>query len=373
MLKRFISIFLTSLLSLSLTLLCLPTSRGAEVAVSAESAILMCAEDNSVIFEKNAHVKMPMASTTKIMTCLIALEKGKLSQNIQIPKEAVGIEGSSLYLKEGDSLTLEALLYALMLRSANDCAAAIACHIGGSVDAFAELMNEKAAALGMKDTHFTNPHGLPDDEHYTTAYDFAVLTAYAMKDPNFAKIVSTVSYKLELNGGKEQRTVVNHNKLLRVYNGACGVKTGFTKSAGRCLVSCAERSGVRLIAVTLNAPNDWSDHAKMFDTGFSEYQRIDICKEGEIVRRLDVVGGGYVEISNRQALSLVAKTNSSPSIVINAPHLIFAPINEGDKVGEALIQIDEKTVAHLPLYANNSVSVPKQKSLIEKIGDFLLG
>ncbi len=232
--------------------------------VSAKAAVLIEAESGRVLFEKNPDSRLPMASTTKIMTALVALESGDLERNVTVAGEAEGVEGSSVYLHKGDRTTLIDLLYALMLQSANDAAVAIAVDVGGTQDRFVEMMNEKSRMLGLSDTHFDNPNGLDSKTHYTTANDLARLCAYAMKNELFREIVSTKVYDITLN--EKLVRVVNHNKLLWRLDGACGVKTGYTKASGRCLVSSVERNGKTYIAVTLNAPDDWSDHKKLYET-----------------------------------------------------------------------------------------------------------
>ena len=237
-------------------------------SVSAKAAALYDAASNSFLYTKNADTRLPMASTTKIMTALVAIESSPLDKNVMISDMAIGTEGSSLYLKKGEIMSMSDLLMGLMLRSANDAAAAIAYEISGSIEAFADKMNEKAASIGVTDTHFTNPHGLDDENHYTTAADLAIITAEALKNDTFLEIVSTEKCIIK-NFDGEARLLTNHNKLLSLYDGAIGVKTGFTKKSGRCLVGAAERDGMRLIAVTINAPDDWNDHEALFDFGFS--------------------------------------------------------------------------------------------------------
>ena len=261
------------------------------VSVSAQAAVLIDAHDGSVLYSRGAGLRLPMASTTKIMTAVIALEYGDLNQGVEIPAAAVGVEGSSAYLYCGEKLTLEDLLYAMLLESANDAATAIAIAIAGSVEEFAGLMNDKVKELGLVDTHFVNPHGLDSEEQYTTAYDLAKITAYALKNETFARIVSTKKTTIPLNGSEGVRLLVNHNRLLRSYPGAIGVKTGFTRRSGRCLVSAATRGGLTLVAVTLNAPNDWSDHKKMLDYGFSSYVGITLIEAGEYSLCVPVTAG----------------------------------------------------------------------------------
>ena len=260
-------ILIATLLFSFLTIYSFGENVESKISVSAHSAALYQPETNTFLYSKNADLRMPMASTTKIMTALVALEESSLDEIIIIDDRAVGIEGSSAYLKSGEAFTMEELLYALLLQSANDAAVAIANHIGGSSEGFAGLMNEKACSLGLEDTHFTNPHGLNDEAHYTTAYDLAKIAAQALKNEKFKEIVST--YKKTFLNDERSRTYVNHNKLLNLYEGCIGVKTGFTRQSGRCLVGAAERDGALLISVTLSAPNDWNDHKTLWNYGFS--------------------------------------------------------------------------------------------------------
>ncbi len=336
-------------------------AEGLDISVSASSAVLIEAESGRVLYAKDADKRRPMASTTKIMTALVALENHDLDAPIKIPKEAVGIEGSSLYLTEGETLTLHELLYALMLRSANDAAAAIAIAVGGSVADFAEMMNEKAEEMGLTDTHFDNPHGLDSEEHYTTARELALITAEALKNEVFREIVSTYKKLLPLNGVPDRRLVVNHNRLLRTYDGCIGVKTGFTKKDGRCLVSAAERDGVTLVAVTLNAPNDWNDHKKMLDSGFSAVKRVKISSDG-IEGYLPTVGAKtdmimYGAVGDTSAL--LPNDAGELRVVIELPRFVFAPVKKGDIIGRAVFYDGENEVASLPIEA--LTDAPKRK------------
>ncbi len=332
-----------------------------DISVSASSAVLIEAESGRVLYEKDADKRRPMASTTKIMTALVALENHDLDAQIKIPKEAVGIEGSSLYLTEGETLTLRELLYGLMLRSANDAAAAIAIAVGGSISDFAEMMNEKAEEMGLADTHFDNPHGLDSESHYTTARELALITAEALKNDVFREIVSTYKKSLPLGGVPDRRLVVNHNRLLRTYDGCIGVKTGFTKKDGRCLVSAAERDGVTLVAVTLNAPNDWSDHKKMLDGGFAAVKRVKISSDG-IEGYLPTVGAKtdmikYGAVGDTSAL--LPKNAGELRVVIELPRFVFAPVKKGDVIGRTVFYDGENEVASLPIEA--LTDAPKRK------------
>lgn len=245
------------------------TFSASDIRLSAKSAVLYDPYSQSFLYSKNADARLPMASTTKIMTALVAIENSQLETLVNISDKAIGTEGSSLYLKHGESMTMEDLLFGLMLRSANDAAAAIAYEISGSIEAFAEKMNETALTMGLKDTHFTNPHGLDNNSHYTTARELAVITGEALKNDVFLKIVSTKKHIIK-NADGEARLLINHNKLLNMYENTIGVKTGFTKKSGRCLVGAAERDGVRLITVTISAPDDWNDHIALFNYGFKK-------------------------------------------------------------------------------------------------------
>ena len=337
--------------------------------LSAQSAILIEAESGVSILEKNASTRLPMASTTKIMTALVALESASPDTVITVPACAVGIEGSSIYLVEGEQLTLEELLYALLLESANDAAIAIAIGVCGSVEQFCERMNQKALRLGLQDTHFTNPHGLDDAEHYTTAEDLAQIARAALRNELIANIVATRKTTIPHAGEDGVRLLVNHNKLLRLCEDCIGVKTGYTSQSGRCLVSAAERNGVTVIAVTLNAPNDWNDHQAMFEYGFSSYARTQLCAEGEFRIPIPVVGGkdSYVLACNKQALSATLPTNHSIKVVYLHRTFEYSPICEGESLGRVSFFSDvngdgkEEEVGSAILYASYSIEPRKQK------------
>ncbi len=233
----------------------------------ARAAVLLDADTGKLLYDRNADVRLPMASTTKIMTALTALDYFEPQSEFEVPKQAVGIEGTSASFGEGEIYSLEEMLYALLLQSANDAAAAIAINVGGSIEGFATLMNHRAKVMGLCNTNFTNPHGLPDDEHYTTARELALIASAALKNQTIAKIVSSKSVRIESADGIA-RYFYNHNKMLSNYKGANGVKTGYTKASGRCLVSSAQRDGHTLIAVTLGSHDDWREHTRMLDHGF---------------------------------------------------------------------------------------------------------
>lgn len=363
-------VFFRTLLFLRLvSSLLLISAFAAKPAISAQSAILINISNGDTIAEYNADKKQGMASTTKIMTAIVAIENGDLEKKYAIPAKAIGVEGSSLYLKTGEEMTLRELITGLMLRSANDAAEAIAIIVGGSVENFANMMNEKATSLGLSNTHFTNPHGLADDNHYTTARELAIITSYALKNETFRSICSLKTASLP--GADYPRQVANHNKMLSIYDGAYGVKTGFTKSTGRCLVSAAERGGVNLVAVTLNAPNDWNDHSAMLDYGFSLYENVTLAKAGEKVFDMPIIGGDEESVSLyiKDDVSACLKKNRG-SIVerleINRP--IYAPLYMGDTVGRIVFYLDGIEIASSPICSSSHVGMlQSNKSFLEKI------
>ena len=326
-------------------------------ALSAKSAILINGESGAVYYGKNEDQRLGMASTTKLMTAIVALELADADSVVRIPRAAVGIEGSSVYLIEGERLTLSELIYALLLSSANDAAVAIAIHTAGSVDAFVEKMNEKAADMGLDDTHFTNPHGLYDEAHYTTARELAIIAAEALKFPFIAAAVGAKKASISHDGKAGARLLVNHNKLLRCYEGAIGMKTGFTKKTGRCLVSAAERDGLTLIAVTLDAPDDWSDHTALLDYGFASYEKVCLYGAGEFSYSMPLSDGkpSSITLTNSQPLTAtVAKGVHSRSVtVLSSRRFLIGEVSEGECIGTVTVSAGGSTVSS-PLIASES-------------------
>lgn len=314
-------------------------------AVSAKSAYVLDAVSGRVLFSLNPDRQSLIASTTKIMTALIICEQCNVLDRMRIPREAVGIEGSSMYLQEGEVLTLQELLYGLMLSSGNDAAVALAIYCGGTVEGFAELMNDKARVLGMTGTHFENPNGLDSPGHYSTARDLAVLAAYAMENPIFAKTVST---KTVCAGNRALR---NHNKLLWMLEGADGVKTGYTKAAGRILVSSATRDGRRLIAVTLDDPNDWQDHQALLCDGFSRFALEKLVCAGDQVGTAEVIGGEITQVPviAGEDFTYSVAPEENPQLMLSARGPVFAPVAEGEEAGFAYILIEGKAVGKVPV------------------------
>lgn len=349
----------------------LPVSSLPEApSVSAGSAILIEAGEGTVLYEKNADEERKIASTTKIVTALVAIGNGCLTDTFPVPKAAVGIEGSSVYLTEGETLTLEALLYAMMLRSANDAATAIAYGIAGSEERFVSMMNDRALSLGLSHTRFDNPHGLDTETNRSTARDLAALTREAMKNETFRTIVSTKKYSFPQRGD-----LVNHNRLLFSYPGMIGVKTGYTSKSGRCLVTAASRNGVTLIAVTLSAPDDWNDHEKLLDYGFSRISRHTPLEAYGVERTLPVVGGevGTVRAVNLTPFSFIGENGDHAfEIRIVLPRFLYAPVPWGAQVGKAVILDHGEEIGCVPLTAIEGVPAKKErKGLLPRLISWL--
>ena len=326
-------------------------------AVSAEKAMVLDAATGRAIYEKDADRQSLIASTTKIMTALIVCEQCNVLDRMRIPKEAVGIEGSSMYLREGEILTIQELLYGLLLSSGNDAAVALAIYCGGTVEGFAELMNDKARLLGLKNTHFENPNGLDSPGHYSTARDLAVLAAYAMENAIFYK---TVSAKTVTVGSRSLR---NHNKLLWQVEGADGVKTGFTKAAGRILVSSATRNGRRLICVTLNDPNDWADHGQLLEQGFSRYRLRRIVTAGECVGSLEVESGmgERVRILAAEDFDYALAEDENPILVLPGPGFVYSPVAQGADAGYAYIFLEGKAMGKVRVVYGQTVEKEQEE------------
>ncbi len=305
-------------------------------AISAQKAILMDGITGQVLYEKQADSKSLIASTTKMMTAIIICEECNVLDLVEIPAEAVGIEGSSIYLQPGEKLTVQELLYGMMLHSGNDAAAALAIYCGGSIQGFAEMMNRKAKQLKLSGTHFVNPHGLDAADHYSTARDLAVIARYAMQNPVFAQTVSTKNVRIG------NRYLTNHNKLLWRVEGAEGVKTGYTKAAGRILVSSAQRQGRRLLAVTIEDGNDWADHANLYEQGFAEFQLKNILHKGRVLGTLQVFGGTEekVEIVSLEDFSFPLSHGEKTTICLSKKSMVYAPVVEGADAGVAYICIN---------------------------------
>ena len=340
-------------LLLALSLFLCPAARAAGPSVSAASAILVDGGSGRVLYEKNARQPRPIASITKLMTALVAVRRHpELSDAVTIRPEWTGIEGSSMYLRAGETLTLEELLYGLLLVSGNDAAAAVAGFCAGDEAVFVSWMNEEAARLGMADTHFTNPSGLSEEGHYSTAADMAVLARAVLADERLARIVGTRSTSAA------GRTLTNHNKLLWRYEGCVGLKTGYTEAAGRTLVSAARRDGQTLIAVTLNAPDDWADHAALFDCGFAGYPSAMLALAGRTVSAVPVEGSlcRFAPVETASDVFYPLAAGERVRARLELPESVTAPVTAGERAGRLVFTLEGETVGETELVYSRSVS-----------------
>ena len=330
-------------------------ARAEEISVSAKSAVVMEASTGRVLYQKNAFEKMPMASTTKIMTALVAIENSNLDDRVTVSPNASGIEGSSIWLSPGETMTLSDLLFGLMLASGNDAAVAIAEHVGGDVETFVGMMNDKAREIGAYNTHFANPHGLPADNHYTTAYDLALISAYAMQNKIFREVVKTQYKTLPWEGHEWDRVVKNKNKILWNYEGGNGIKTGFTKEAGRCLSAAAEREGMQLVSVVLCAPDMFNDCMALMDYGFKNYDYSLIVKAGEKIGEIAVKDGVeksfpvYTEKDVCFPLTQEEAANLKKRVYIE--ETLTAPVKKGQQVGRIELWLGEDRIQSVALTA----------------------
>ena len=339
------------------------------VDVSAGGVMLMDARTHKVLYAKTAHEKLPMASTTKIMTAILAIEAGNLDALVTVPQEAYGVEGSSMYLRLGEQISMRDLLYGLMLVSGNDAAVAIAVHVGGSVEGFAALMNAKAASLGAHNTHFVTPNGLPDPDHYTTAYDLALIACYAMQNETFREIVGTTYY--QTTTGEIARTVKNKNKILWEYEGGNGVKTGYTMAAGKCLVFAAEREGMQLVGVVLNCPDMFPSAKRLLDYGFETYQQETLVAADERIARVRVTGGkkNALEVAAKNDIIILVKDGDSPTVrtVVNLAGPVEAPVEKGDVLGTLEVWEDGRVLAETELVAAETVESSAYLDYLERL------
>lgn len=354
--KKIIPLILIISLCLSSNIIfCLPVSA---VEVSGKGVVLMDNISGYIFYEKNLHEKMPMASTTKIMTVLLTLESGNLQREIVFTREMIA-EGSNMGLKVGDKVSLYSLCVGMMLASGNDAANAAAIAVGSNLENFCNLMNQRAKELGMSNTSFETPSGLDKEHHYSTPYDMALLTRYAMKNETFKKLASSKSMKISFGTPKRECTYYNHNKLLSSYEGAIGVKTGFTKKAGRCLVSMAERDGASLICVTLNTGDDWNVHKKLFDYGFAGYEDFAIG-ENISLNYLSVAGGekGQAEIYfEKKNIKIPTAIKGKISSSVQVEPFLYAPITKGETVGEFFYCYKDEEIYRGLIYANEDVPI----------------
>ena len=323
----------------------------------------MCADTLEIVYSKNMNEQLSMASTTKIMSAIIALEYGAVDEPITVTNDMIAVEGSSIGLVDGDEISLKTLVKGMLLESGNDAANAVAYIVGGDIPSFVAMMNNKAKEIGMNSTSFETPSGLDGENHYSTAFDMAVLGAYAIKNPEFRSVCQDESDVVYYGNPPYRRVFTNHNKLLDLYDGAFGIKTGFTKKSGRCLVSAVRKDGKTLIAVTLNAPDDWNDHIKMYDYAFKIVKSVELTEDFSNIR-LKVVGGIKDTISV-EPLRVVEYTTMADDIDYNAKIFIkqfeYAPVYKGDIVGKVEFYCDETKIAEVPICATETVEIKNSK------------
>lgn len=345
-------------------------------AAQGSSAIVMDATSLRVLKGDNIHARLPMASTTKAMTALVVIESCDLEAKVSIPKSAVGIEGSSIYLREGEKLTVKELLYGLMLRSGNDAATALAIHAGGSVDGFVQKMNEKAAKLGLKNTHFTNPHGLHNPDHYTSAYDLAVIACKGICNPVFREICSTKRIRISGDSEESIRDLYNKNKILSLYNGGNGIKTGFTKNAGRCLIASSIRDNMQVVAVVLNRGDMFGECMQLMDYAHAEYCITKVVDKTAPVTEVGIkdgkAGGKYVfstplYASEDKYYPVKKNGTEQVSTSVEVPPQIAAPHNKSDSVGKIEISLDNRLIFSEKLYTMDNI---EKKNFRDKVKDF---
>lgn len=351
MLKRIISAIILLVLLLTVNAYALESGD-----LSAECAVLMNVQTGDVIFGKNADRQRSMASTTKIMTSLLAVESGLLQNEITVTEEMVKVEGTSMGLLVGDKVSLDELLHGMLLQSGNDAANATAVYLGDSIESFVSNMNLRARKIGMNNTSFQTPSGLDGENHYSTAYDMALLGAEAVSNPKFLSVCSKQKASLSYGNPPYTRTVYNHNKLLFRYDFVYGIKTGFTKKSGRCLVSYAKKDGVGLVAVTLNAPDDWNDHKKLYDFGFSGISAQQV--KPEVPASVPVVGSVLSELAvsteSYTISSELSKNNVSYRVFL--PAFVYAPVKKGDVIGWWDIYLNGVKTESISIIAENDVN-----------------
>lgn len=334
----------------------------ASPTIKADSAILMDAKTGQVLWEKKMHKRLAPASTTKILTAIIAIEQGRLEADVKVSPKAAATRGSSMYLYPGQTLALRELLEGLMLRSGNDAAVAIAEHIAGSTEEFARMMNHKALQIGALDSQFVNPNGLSATGHYSSAHDLAAIARYALTNPVFAEIVRTRETSidwLDRRGKEQEKTIRNTNKLLWMFADADGIKTGTTNEAGPCLVSSATRDGQKLITVVLHDHERWSDSMRLLQYGFQNFDLVEYAEDGQVLASLPVLNGLFPEVSARLAgtAAVAVRTDdvAVTTVEVDLPERVRAPIFKGQKLGEVIFYTREKAIKIVDIVADREV------------------
>lgn len=369
-------------LFLILTLLLpIPTeviAKPVQLEINAAGAILIDAKTGQVLYEKNSNKQLAPASTTKIMTAILAIESDRLDEKTTISKNAASVQGSTMHLQEGELISLRELVTGLMMRSGNDAAVAIAEFLSGSVDKFVVEMNKKAREIGAIHTKFQNPHGLPTKDHYSTAYDLAWIARYAMNNPTFAEVVSTRNTSIDWEdsaGNEHEQNLKNTNKLLWMLDEADGVKTGTTNEAGPCLVSSATKDDQRLIAVTLNDKNRWEDSQELLNWGFETFDLYEYPIEEELSNEINRIAVEYgidttVKLQTSEEPFVVIPKGKSDNLIAktNVPKKINAPVYQGQKIGEVDFIMNDKTLRTIDLVAANNV---EEKTLANFLLNYL--
>ncbi len=361
------------ILLIVITSLLLPVVCAAqELSPNSRAAVLIDVVSGRILYEKNMKQQLPMASTTKIMTAITAIEAGKLQELVTVSLKAQNTGGSSIYLQAGEKLMLEELLYGLMLQSGNDAAVAIAEHIGGSCEGFAGMMNRKAAQIGALNTNFVNPHGLDQDGHYTTAEDLAKITAYALRNPVFREIVATKQKKIPWWGRDYLRVLNNKNKILWRVEGGDGVKTGFTNNAGRCLAASATREDWQLASVVLNCGPMWEECTALLEYGFENYQPVMYFQEGQFIKTIAVRKGKEerVRLVCDRTLRIPLTGSEQERIVVaeDSEDYLRAPVRQGQKAGTIKVMLDGQVLMEASLVCQEEI---KEKSIGSAITEIL--
>lgn len=354
--KKIISIFLTCVLIFTLSTF---VSAEKPLEISAKSAVVICADTLEVVYAKNMNEQLPMASTTKIMSSVLALEYGAVDEMQKVTTDMIAVEGSSIGLIDGDEISLKTLVKGMLLESGNDAANAVAHIVGGSIPEFVKMMNDKAKEIGMYATSFETPSGLDSENHYSTAFDMAVLGAYAIKNPEFKSICEDESDVVYYGNPPYRRVFTNHNKLLDIYDGAFGIKTGFTKKSGRCLVSAVCKDGKTLVAVTLNAPDDWNDHIKMYDYAFENVNSFQLFEDFSDIK-LKIVGGtkSFIDIEMLIVPQYTTTVNNLEYIdKIYIRQFEYAPVYKGDIVGKIEFYQNNIKISEVPICASETVEI----------------
>ena len=368
-----VSALITIILS---TAMAIPVSAAGVVPPATDNCkafVLYDKTHDEYVVERSGYAILNTSTSAKIMMGLIACEEleHRLDESVTITAEMLkGASGYSMKLKEGEVITIRDLLYGAICGSYNDAAYVLATVVGGSAAGFTDMMNEKAAKMGLSNTHFENPHGLDGESHYTTAYELALITREAMANPILREICSTYKKTIPLNETEGVRLLINHNKLLRSYEGAIGVKTGFTKKSGRCLVSAAERDGLTLIAVTLGAPDDWRDHTAMLDYGFSLYEARTLCDIGSFSYIMPLSGSDtdHIILENAQKITVILPRNASEiKCVIELPRFCLAPIKEGDEIGKLVYYLGGEKIAESAIIAKTGAESTNSNGFWTKI------